>query len=458
ATSLNNLVSLTGLNEPYFQYITLFSIKKLDVDSASLTSAVVGYTLLDPAIVINSPVAQGYSSGEVNVNVSFDESFDLSESWYSLDAGLTNITLIGGNATLNLGEGNHNLIVYANDTSGILELKEVSFSIDILSCSDKIYGLCADTASCTAAGGYWYDDTCNGTAPPAVANSSTESAASAEATTSSSSEEDNSVVTVPVPKPTSPIVFETINDTTLGSGDLQELYLKINNSGKGFLFACNPTAVGNYSSWISYEGGSKNINPGEEVVFDLSVNVPSDVEEGSYSIPLSVGCSDGVSASTDYNIIIKEEKLELDIVSVQRAGSDHVRVSYILKELAGEDQEVNVSFSLLDLNNSEIAGATELKSIVAESSQEFNMDIPFGGDLGSDELNLKANLNSEIYSSSVLEPVTLGGSIGGFAIFDFRNIGRGRAVLFLAVLFALIILFIVLRKIRKSREKKDPKK
>ncbi|MBU2504031.1 MAG: hypothetical protein KJ879_03195, partial [Nanoarchaeota archaeon] len=47
ATSLNNLVSLTGLNEPYFQYITLFSIKKLDVDSASLTSAVVGYTLLD---------------------------------------------------------------------------------------------------------------------------------------------------------------------------------------------------------------------------------------------------------------------------------------------------------------------------------------------------------------------------------------------------------------------------
>ena len=152
-----------------------------------------------------------------------------------------------------------------------------------------------------------------------------------------------------------------------------------------------------------------------------------------------------------------EKKIGFDIVSVQRAGSDNVRIIYILKELAGENQEINVSFSLLDLNNNKVAEVVELKEIVADSSEEFSTDVPLSRDFEADELNLRANFNSEIYSSSVLKPVTLGGSIGGFAIFDLGNIGRGRAVLFLGVLLALIIIFIIIRKIRKSREKKVPK-
>ena len=65
-------------------------------------------------------------------------------------------------------------------------------------------------------------------------------------------------------------------------------------------------------------------------------------------------------------------------------------------------------------------------------------------------LTLIANLNSEVYSSSIMEPITLGTPIGGFAIFE--GIGTGGIILLIIVVLVLIIIFFGARKLRTSKK------
>ena len=64
------------------------------------------------------------------------------------------------------------------------------------------------------------------------------------------------------------------------------------------------------------------------------------------------------------------------------------------------------------------------------------------------ELNLLVNFNSQVYSSSVSEPIVLGAPIGGFAIFE--GVGAGEAIIFVVVLCVLVFIFIFARRMRKS--------
>ncbi len=79
-----------------------------------------------PAITLYSPENTTYSTGTVSINVSASE--PISQWWYSLDNS-SNVTFIP-NTTLNLSEGAHSLIVYANDTSGNVNSTEVYFTVD----------------------------------------------------------------------------------------------------------------------------------------------------------------------------------------------------------------------------------------------------------------------------------------------------------------------------------------
>jgi hypothetical protein len=71
------------------------------------------------------------------------------------------------------------------------------------------------------------------------------------------------------------------------------------------------------------------------------------------------------------------------------------------------------------------------------------------GEFLETDLKLSANFNSQIYSSSVLEPITLGAPIGGFAIFG--GTGAGSVVVFLIVLAIVVAIFFVARKLRRKR-------
>ena len=112
---------------------------------------------------------------------------------------------------------------------------------------------------------------------------------------------------------------------------------------------------------------------------------------------------------------------------------------------------MEVQFSLLDLNNQEVANASQNRSIDANSTKEFRINIPVNESLEGN-LSLLANFNSEIYSSFVQEKITLGAPIGGFAIFGEGVGTTGSIIILVVIVLVLGIVFLVVRKIRKPEK------
>jgi hypothetical protein len=81
-----------------------------------------------PTIFVLSPQNVTYTAGDVELTFTTDETV----SWigYSID-GQDNITILGNTTLLGLPDGAHNVLVYANDTSGnMASSTTVHFSID----------------------------------------------------------------------------------------------------------------------------------------------------------------------------------------------------------------------------------------------------------------------------------------------------------------------------------------
>lgn len=83
-----------------------------------------------PNITIYNPLNQTYSTNLIDLNYTVTDNRAIDSCWYSLDEGLTNISLNCINITLNLGEGQQHLIVYANDSVGNIGYSEVWFFIN----------------------------------------------------------------------------------------------------------------------------------------------------------------------------------------------------------------------------------------------------------------------------------------------------------------------------------------
>jgi len=441
-SSVANLTSLGVSNARYFQYKVLFDNL---TGASSLESVVVSYVTIPLTVTINSPVNQEYSTNTVELNVSIGDSSDLDNTWYTFDSGVTNVSFSSENVVqFNLTDGGYDLVVYANDTGGEIESASVSFTVDVPTCDSDNLDLCEDETSCDGAEGYWYDEVCND-----VAESSEDSEVTVPETASSEAAISSTPTTpeiVHTPVSNSPLVLGDIENLTLDPGSSENIILNMTNEGSGFLFTCALTLSGDYVDWASYENGSKNINPSESVSYDVTINVPSDVEDGTYTIFVEAGCS-GASSSKEILVVVEKKKLDFELISSQRGSSENVLVVYSLEELAGENQEITIAFSLLDVEGLSLASVEESVEVVANSVEEFSVEIPVNGTLDG-ELNLQVSFNSQIYSDSVLEHVTLGAPIGGFAIFE--GLGTGKTIVFGSVVTVLLLLFLIARKMRKS--------
>ena len=154
-----------------------------------------------------------------------------------------------------------------------------------------------------------------------------------------------------------------------------------------------------------------------------------------------------------------QKKLDLNITNVRRTRDDRVSVDYILTELAGEDQDVEILFSIKDSSGVLVGEASQNRSLNANESDDFRTNIPINetllpvnettGEPVETDLTLSAAFNSQVYSSTVLEPITLGAPIGGFAIFEGIG-GAGGAILLIVVVLILIVIFFIARKMRQS--------
>ncbi|RLG16648.1 hypothetical protein DRN69_00220 [Candidatus Pacearchaeota archaeon] len=83
-----------------------------------------------PYVQIISPANQTYCSGNINLEYVVTDTY-IDKCWYSIDDG-NNISLPNcENTTLTLGEGNHKVIVYANNTLGDVGYDVVYFKVDL---------------------------------------------------------------------------------------------------------------------------------------------------------------------------------------------------------------------------------------------------------------------------------------------------------------------------------------
>ena len=316
--------------------------------------------------------------------------------------------------------------------------------------------LCLDETNCTeVGGGYWYDGVCNSDecASDENCDSGYECDTGSWSCVVKSEPEPEPTITTPEAS----LSTSEISTLSLNPESSQKATLVVTNTGTKNLISCKVRPVGEFDSWILVSEEATNINLGNQQEFSFDVTVPEETEEGSYSLKVSIECSE-IFATRDFIVNVEKKKLEFDIISADRTRDDRVRVLYSLEELAGEDQDVVFIFSLVDINGVEVGRAEVNQSIGANSSDEFRININIDESLLpvnettnetlESELILNVNFNSQIYSSSIQEKVLIGAPIGGFAIFE--GVGAGEAILFVVVLFVLVFIFIFARRMRRK--------
>jgi hypothetical protein len=126
----------------YFQYNVSFTSPD-DSVTPLLENVTIGYSLLNSAPVISlvEPQNQLYVFNEsLNLNfTTFDNDGNLEDCWYTLDSGITNVSIVNcQNTTFNISEGSHILEIYVNDSLGLGSDDSVSFNVDVTGISFSV--------------------------------------------------------------------------------------------------------------------------------------------------------------------------------------------------------------------------------------------------------------------------------------------------------------------------------
>jgi len=229
-------------------------------------------------------------------------------------------------------------------------------------------------------------------------------------------------------------------------GDSSQLTLSVQNTGTVPVTSC--VLRGDDSGFVTVTDSAKDINPGEGATFSFEVSASQETSPEAYTLGLSVDCADGTTASREVTVNVLQKKLDFEVTNVQRTRGDRVRVDYSLTELSGENQNVEVYFSILDVSGLDVANTSQNSSVDANETGNFRVNIPVNEFLEGN-LTLSAAFNSQVYSSSVLEPISLGAPIGGFAIFGGEG-GAGGIIIVLIVALVIVAIFFVVRKMRQS--------
>jgi hypothetical protein len=123
---------LTG---QYFQYKVDF-ISPGGGTSGYVENVSVEYNLLNsaPEVSIIFPVNEAFLNYDEGVDVNFTvEDSNLEGCWYSIDGGV-NVSLPGcSNFSLDVSQGSHEVLVFANDSFGEIGWDSVEFEVDLTS-------------------------------------------------------------------------------------------------------------------------------------------------------------------------------------------------------------------------------------------------------------------------------------------------------------------------------------
>lgn len=434
-SSVDGLINLSSLNpSQYFQYKVSFNSNLSNLTSVYINYDVVEIEEAPVSLNIISPQNTTYDNKTQLVNISQGLEFDeIIYNWNGNNETYYNETYV------EFAEGSNTLLVWGNNSGNITSLG-VSFSVvlPVLGCTDS-------SATNYDSGATEDDGSCNYAEDEEESEESSEESESSESVSSDSYQQPTFQKSSP---PASALTSNEISAVKLSPNETQDFSWIVSNEGDSFLFSCEFSISGENSDWIVFSTDTKNFNPSESLTYDFTVSVPENSQDSDYSFSASLSCI-GDSVSRDFTLTVEEEKIDFELLDAQRTRQDRVRVLYSLSELIGESQDVEVSFILTDSNGTLAAQVEENHTIEANSSEEFSLNIEVNETLEG-EIDLDVSYNSEIYSSSVQEKITLGAPIGGFAVFE--GFGAGTAIIVIVVAAVLVLVLFFARKMRKSKK------
>ena len=386
----------------WFQYKAFFSSPDSSL-SPFLENVVINSSSGIVSATISEP--NGTKSSQTGIPINFAVTGLNLNCWYNIDNG-ENVTLTDcSDSSFDVpDDGNYVFNLYVNNSLGAFDYQSSTFSVD--------------------------------TPAPTTSSSEEESSATGE-----SASEFEFVETVK-------LTAGELESLTMNPGESQQLSWNVKNVWTFPLQECTFESIGAFYSWISYTE-NKTLDAGEEHTFVFDVSVPGEAETGEYNLGVTLKCP-GTGKNANFIVDVVEKTLEFGLIGVQRISNDQVEVVYSLEELSGSEQNVELQFFLFDADDTQVSETTETKTLSANLVEEFETLISIDESLVGD-LTLSVDLNSEIYSSSVRERITLGAPVGGFAIFGEDGfIGTGGIVILIIVVLVLVAVLFVARIMRKT--------
>lgn len=232
----------------------------------------------------------------------------------------------------------------------------------------------------------------------------------------------------------------------------------VKNVGKNFLNRCKFIPDEKYSLWLK-GSEEKNIAAGEEVEYNFMIEVPENVESGSYEVDLNFNCKE-VKHRISIPVDVIQKQFHFELLDASRED-DELNITYSIRELSGKKQDIDMDFKLLDSDDETIADIEEEVILYAEDFKTFSFITPIESSFEG-EIELYVNMNSESYSLFEQEDILISKkpSVSGFAVkdsgFKIQNI-------LYVVLIAGILGFVGLKlwkrfKVKKPLTKEEKRK
>lgn len=425
--STDYVINLAGLNltGQYLKYKVLLSSNS-NITTPSLTTVTIGYSV--PEAVV-SPI---------NVSVSIVDPAGEKTS-------RTNVPI----KFIATGE-NLQCLYNVRDSTGT----EVIGNTTLSGCGNSTFSVSSD-------GDYIVNLYVTGTSSENVSQSASQSSTflvNTPATKKSEKENkeeekvEEEVVTEAVVQKVVDVSIQPIATSEVNPTDSKDFNAVITNIGNVPLTACSLTA-GNYADWLSMPTDAQSLNAGESKNFAFTMNVSNGTTEGTYTIVLSAQCAE-VIKNSEFSVNVVKKRVDFNITEVERTREDRVVVRYSLKELLDEEQTVELQFFLYDDANKEVGNASVNQTLSARRSSNFRTNIPVNVSYLNvsivNNLTLSAKLNSEQFSVSVNEPISLGAPTGFFVFGDdMGTTGNVLAIVILIVAGIAVYFFVKRKKISK---------
>jgi hypothetical protein len=233
-----------------------------------------------------------------------------------------------------------------------------------------------------------------------------------------------------------------ISDVVMRRGESKKLSVGVKNIGNIFLNKCKIEG-----KWIFSED-IKGIAEGEKAEFIFDLKVPENAEVKDYGIDLIVVCEEG-QASKSFLLSLAGKNVEIRVNNTE-VKKDLLNIYYLIKDLSGQKQNLNLEYSLIDKNGKELVKKTENFEFPEnkEELRNFNLELP--STIESGEYVLFISATSEFGVASVQESVIIGkGSLTGFASLGDANT---TASILILILFGIIIAAFIIRRFVRKKE------